>query len=1223
MKIKRISCGGFKTYRDLSVAQELDPAINSIVGLNGSGKSTLFHAILFVVCPAHGGICSSGTFLHEGSDGRAEDGFVEIEIENNARAFPIDMDSVVLKRTLCGIHRNDEFYVNGKAVHRSEYITMLQTANLAGVNAASSRRTKTNVIPYYIVEQGRVASTASVSDEDRFKLLREAVGLDVFDEKRTESLSILEDTDSRRVRISELMEEINRRCEALKQECSEMEEYYQLRRERDRVEFRIGKLEASHFSEVKEKLLAEIQTGSVRIAELEDELTELEVQQAVLDKVEVDRGVFELEEALAATQKEIKRRRAEIEDLSRASDKLNDQLLEVDQLVLGLEGKRRDLTASIEVDKVELGSAKIHLNKQQGIHADLTSQLQELESSREENNFERRDELELILSSAERRVGLIEAAMKEKDCELIHLQSDLIPSKEAEIKKMHSEVVLDEKAWTEVAENQAKLSQEARELNGVIFNKKQRIFQLTHESDRLEKEFREVSGSVLRSSNWNTRDLVSRSDIKGVKGLFGEFIRIPPALRTAVESSSRGVLFQIMIESDQVADEIARKLAGGKGKVTLTPINRLTEAVNSQSDQLELKIKKSGLNAELLSSLIVARDETKEEWVPKAVKKFFSRIVLVDSIDTGVQIAREFKLDAVTVEGDLVSKDLVVRGGGDFGGASRKFGVVRDWQQALELKRKIAAEKAECKKIEAETMIIDQSLRAIEAELSISLSQKSDASKKSLDDKRNQLFVSRKELASLNDRKTELERYELVNLREVDLPNAAREVEKLQNELSNITNRVKNGEGSSVSIVLSESERKARIECSVKELRAVDAKIHSLERTIQSVSKKMNADQAELVHFVNARLEHLSELKNERQSDIMHKKARVGALENELQSIQLGELSNIEFQLKNQTKSDNPSLVNPETLKQDIESRRSQIAVDLSSLVAKVKVNQSKVAQVDADLADCLKNLPLAPIGDMDVDSESIRELRTRIVEINKQLNSNKFAYLNKRSLEEFERFNSERQDLELRRRELDHSHISLVGLLEELRLKEQRIISSAFDKVSKRFTELFTKATGSSGLATMNLVDDKMISIQVAFPSGAESKPASSMKRLHELSGGQRTVVSLCYLLALGRAEGLATNERGAGSRFFILDEVDAALDANYRSNIAEILFEESLRGTQFILTSFRPEFCSVAHKHWRVSMVNGSSTIDPVDISTALSLVNGDVSIPQNDLDEVSARE
>jgi hypothetical protein len=51
----------------------------------------------------------------------------------------------------------------------------------------------------------------------------------------------------------------------------------------------------------------------------------------------------------------------------------------------------------------------------------------------------------------------------------------------------------------------------------------------------------------------------------------------------------------------------------------------------------------------------------------------------------------------------------------------------------------------------------------------------------------------------------------------------------------------------------------------------------------------------------------------------------------------------------------------------------------------------------------------------------------------------------------------------------------------------------------------------------------------------------------LQQLSGGQRTLVSLAFLLATGRA--------GCSSRLLLLDEVDAALDEHNQRRVAELL--------------------------------------------------------------------
>jgi structural maintenance of chromosome 3 (chondroitin sulfate proteoglycan 6) len=74
------------------------------------------------------------------------------------------------------------------------------------------------------------------------------------------------------------------------------------------------------------------------------------------------------------------------------------------------------------------------------------------------------------------------------------------------------------------------------------------------------------------------------------------------------------------------------------------------------------------------------------------------------------------------------------------------------------------------------------------------------------------------------------------------------------------------------------------------------------------------------------------------------------------------------------------------------------------------------------------------------------------------------------------------------------------------------------------------------------------------------------------------------------------------------IFDEVDANLDAQYRTAVAALLQTISAEaGTQFICTTFRPEIVRVADKCYGVLFRNKNSTIDCVPTEEALNFVEG----------------
>jgi structural maintenance of chromosome 3 (chondroitin sulfate proteoglycan 6) len=74
----------------------------------------------------------------------------------------------------------------------------------------------------------------------------------------------------------------------------------------------------------------------------------------------------------------------------------------------------------------------------------------------------------------------------------------------------------------------------------------------------------------------------------------------------------------------------------------------------------------------------------------------------------------------------------------------------------------------------------------------------------------------------------------------------------------------------------------------------------------------------------------------------------------------------------------------------------------------------------------------------------------------------------------------------------------------------------------------------------------------------------------------------------------------------FYLFDEIDANLDAQYRTAVAAMLQQLS-ETAQFICTTFRPEMLLVAEKCYGVSYSNKTSSIDVVGRDDALEFVEG----------------
>ncbi len=92
-------------------------------------------------------------------------------------------------------------------------------------------------------------------------------------------------------------------------------------------------------------------------------------------------------------------------------------------------------------------------------------------------------------------------------------------------------------------------------------------------------------------------------------------------------------------------------------------------------------------------------------------------------------------------------------------------------------------------------------------------------------------------------------------------------------------------------------------------------------------------------------------------------------------------------------------------------------------------------------------------------------------------------------------------------------------------------------------------------------------------------------------MSGGQKALVALALIFAIQRCD---------PAPFYLFDEVDQALDANYRAGVARLIqrqTESKESPAQFITTTFRPELVEVSHKCYGIALQNKVSSIYPLE--------------------------
>ncbi|MCK5625796.1 chromosome segregation protein SMC, partial [Candidatus Bathyarchaeota archaeon] len=163
---------------------------------------------------------------------------------------------------------------------------------------------------------------------------------------------------------------------------------------------------------------------------------------------------------------------------------------------------------------------------------------------------------------------------------------------------------------------------------------------------------------------------------------------------------------------------------------------------------------------------------------------------------------------------------------------------------------------------------------------------------------------------------------------------------------------------------------------------------------------------------------------------------------------------------------------------------------------------------------------------------------------------------------------------------ELEKEKQAIVRFMEEIESKKRKVFLSAFTKININLKNYFQKLTGG-GSANLNLANPDEpfqggIDMMVEFPD----KPSIVVSGA---SGGERSVSAVSFIFAL---------KEFTPASFYILDEVDAHLDAFHTSKLADLLLEEAEK-TQFIVITLRPELVNKAQKIFGVYEQNGVSSI------------------------------
>ncbi|CAG7981883.1 unnamed protein product [Penicillium olsonii] len=1194
MYVKQIIIQGFKSYKDQTVIEPFSPKHNVIVGRNGSGKSNFFAAIRFVLSDAytHLGREERQALLHEGSGSAVMSAYVEIIFDNSDDRFPTGKPEVVLRRTI-GI-KKDEYTLDRKNATKNDVMNLLESAGFSRSN------------PYYIVPQGRVTALTNMKDSERLVLLKEVAGTQVYEARRSESLKIMNETNSKRTKIDELLDYINERLAELEEEKDELRSYQEKDKERRCLEYTIYSLEQQEIGKVLSEIEERRQNGvedadnnreqenklQNAIDQIDAEITECRQQIEFLkvDKAQLEDERREASKTLAQHELQAK----SLSDNQAAAQALKSRydadLTSVQEAIQERESEHQEILPRFKALKDQEDGVKSKLTDAETSRQRLYAK--QGRNSRFKNKSERDKYLNMEIRESHNSIKSVQGVVSQTQEDMQELEST-IAALEPETEQLREQIdgrgdtmhSVDQKVQEakderdRLMDQRKELWREEAKLDSVISNASQ-------EADRAERSLSSMMDHNTSRGTAAVRRIKRQHNLEGVYGTLAELFDVNDRYRTAVEVTAGQSLFHYVVDTDETATTVLEILQKEKaGRVTFMPLNRLRTR--------PLDMPRASDTIPMIEKL--QYDPAYE----RAFQHVFGKTIICPNLQVASQYARSHGVNAITPEGDRSDKRGALTGGYHDSRSSRLDAVknVGKWRDECETKRSRGTE------IRKELEQLDQMITRAVGELQ-KLEQQRHQVQNFSGPLRQELRTKRDLLQNKRDT-LDSKRRALRNL-ESSLAALDDQVNASQAELSTPFQKALTGE---------EEERLESLGATIKELRQ---QYQELSGQRSELEARKSVLEVELRENLNPRLDQLLN----RDVDLADEEAHGNLKETQREVKRLGQALE---KLTKRLQQVDSSIEEGSTRIVELEQRNAETRREVDELrrsIDKHRRRMEKSTQKKAALtkqgAECAANIrSLGVLPDEAFTKYQNTDSNTVVKKLHKTNEAlKKYSHVNKKAFEQYNSFTKQRETLTTRRSELDASQKSIDDLISVLDQRKDEAIERTFKQVSREFHNVFEKLVpaGRGRLIIQRKTDRATrpgeevdsddedarqsvenyvgVGISVSFNSKHDDQ-----QRIQQLSGGQKSLCALALVFAIQACD---------PAPFYLFDEIDAKLDAQYRTAVAQMLksISDSTNG-QFICTTFRPEMLHVAEKCYGVSFRQKASTIDVVSREEALKFV------------------
>ena len=1162
MYLKSLTLKGFKSFAS-STTLQLEPGITCIVGPNGSGKSNVVDALAWVMGEQGAKSLRGGKMedvIFAGTSGRPPLGRAEVQltIDNTDGALPIEYAEVTISRTM---FRNggSEYAINGSSCRLLDVQELLSDSGIGREM-------------HVIVGQGQLDSILHATPEDRRGFIEEAAGVLKHRKRKEKALRKLESTEGNLTRLADLISEIRRQLKPLGRQAE--------------VARRAQTVQAD-VRDARARLLAD-DLATARAAleqELADESVLLERRQ------EVEAALAQTRETESALEAALR------EDLP--------ALAAAQETWFGLSGLRERLrgTASLAAERVrnaasqpevpegrdpeELEAEAERVKAQEDeIAAEVATHRTALESA-----VEKRQGLEQAYGEEERRVAGLQraAADRREGLARLHGQVNGLRSRaaaaEEEVGRLtrarEDAVQRAERAQHDFTSLETRLAGLDAGEEGLDSEHEAASALLADLEERLRKTREEVTtaererGALVARKEalelgLNRKDgagalLAATDRVSGLLGSVAALLNVRSGYEAAVAAAL-----------GSAADAVAvRDVDAALGAIAHLKDDDLGRAGILLGGAGEADTSWPGLPAGVSYALDVV--DCPAELRP-ALARLLHKVAVVDDLTAARALVRETAdVTAVTRDGDVLGAHFAS------GGSSSQQSLIEVQAAVDEAEEKLTEATHTLERLGFDMATLETEREEAQRRVDVALARlhESDATlaavAEELGQYASQARNARAEAARLDDA--------------IEAARAARD--KDLEGLAELEHRLAAAEDSPEEEP--DTTERERLGEEARAARAAEMEARLALRTAEERARALHGRADALLRSARAEREARAAAIARREQLI--REGRVGEAVGRAVSVVLARLDeSIAAAAAERSRVEQTRSGREQELRETRERLRD-LGRDLDELVntvhrdemartqQKMRIEQLEERALeelgmdpDGLIADYGPDQPVPFSGEVPEGEEPPEPVPYDRDEQTKRLRAAERALaqlgrINPLALEEFSALEDRHKFLTEQLEDLKSTRRDLMDIVREVDERVEQVFTEAYADVSKAFDQTFARLfPGGEGRLVLTQPDDMLT-------TGVEVEarpPGKKVKRLSLLSGGERSLVAVAFLVALFKAR---------PSPFYILDEVEAALDDTNLGRLLEI-YEELRENSQLLVITHQKRTMEVGDALYGVTM-------------------------------------